>query len=341
LAAGAGDQPLKVGFIMDGPISDQVWNFAHNQGRLYLESNLHGRVQTNFVEKVPETAESERVMEKLIAQGNKLIFATSYGYLEPVLRVAARHPDVLFMYCGRCNPKPMKNVATYFARYHEPLYVAGVVAGRMTKRNEIGFLAGHPVPEVLTIVDAFTLGARSVNPKVRVHVIWINSWNDPVTEAEAAKSLAERGVDVLVGETITVVRSAEKNHLYSAGYCGDLHDLAPNGWLTGQCWNWGPLYAKVANSVLDHTWKPGDGRYGLEDDYVRLSPFGSSVPNKVRQEALNLLKEIAQGKLVIFKGPMKDREGKERIPAGKAADDNYLETLDWLVPGVDGALPKK
>ncbi len=336
--------PLKVGFIMVESVHDWGWNWAHEQGRQYMEKQLHGQVQTSVAENVPETAEAERVMEKMIAQGIKLIYATSYGYLEPALRVAARHPDVIIMYCGRLNPHPMPNVGTYVDSYHDPVYCAGIVAGRITKKNEIGYITSHPVPVVIRMLDAFTLGARSVNPKVKVHVVWTNSWNDPAMEAEAAKGLIDSGVDILVNHSdssITAVQVAEKNHIYSVGFHADIQHLAPTGWLTGPRWEWGPFYVKTTKSVIDHTWKPGDRLLTLRDGVDKLSSFGPAVPLAVRKEALDSLEKIRQGKVTVFKGPMKDREGKIVIPEGKVADNAFLEQINWLVPGVFGNLPKK
>jgi basic membrane protein A len=339
--------PLKVGFIMVESVSDYGWNWAHDQGRLFMESKLPNQVKTSVAENVPESAEVERVMEKMIAQGNKLIFATSYGYLEPAWRVAARHPDVIIMHCGRPNPHPMKNIGSYgicFGNHYNPDYVAGVVAGRMTKTNEIGYVAAHPVPPLLLTINALALGARSVNPKVKVHVVWTNSWHDSPTEAEAAKGLIDKGVDVLaahVDSTVTVVQTAEKNHIYSVGYHADVHHLAPKGWLTGNRLEWGPLYVRIAKSVLDHTWEPGDEKCSSKDEYGKLSSFGPAVPKAVQKEATDLLSKIEQGKFVVFKGPMKDRDGKERLAAGQIADNGYLGKIDWLVPGVEGSVPKK
>jgi basic membrane protein A and related proteins len=336
--------PLKVGFIMVGPIADQGWNYAQEQGRLYLESMLHGRVETTMAERVPESAEVERVMEKMIAQGNRLIFATAYGYLEPAQRVAARHPEVIIMQCGRSNPVPAKNIGTYFINHYELAYVVGMVAGRITKKNEIGYVAAHPVPIILVSLNAFTLGVRSVNPKAKVHVIWTNTWSDPPTEAEAAKGLVDRGVDVLgslESSTATVVQTAEKNHVYSVGDTADLHYLAPTGWLTGQQFDWGPLYVRIARSVIDHTWKADDKRYGVKDGVIKLSSFGRAVPDAVQKEAMQLVQKIGQRKLAIFCGPIKDRDGKEWIPKGQIAENSYLEQTNCLVEGIEGAMPGK
>jgi basic membrane protein A len=344
ISAEVSNQPLKVGFIMVESVADYGWNYAHNQGRLYLESHMPGQVKTTFAENVPESSEVERVMEKMIAQGNKLIFATSYGYLEPALRVAARHPDVIIMECGRFNSQPIKNIGTYATTYYDPMYAVGIVAGRMTKKNEIGYVGGHPVPPLILNLNAFTLGAQSVNPKVKVHVVWTNSWHDPPTEAEAAKGLIDSGVDIIVGHmdsAITVVQTAERNHLYSIGQHADAHHLAPKGWLTGPCWDWGPIYVQITKSVIDHTWKPVNQRYGAKDGSAKLASFGPAVPKAVQQEATALLQKIAEGKFVVFKGPLKDRNGKLQIPAGKIADYSYLEKIDWVVPGIEGSIPQK
>ena len=197
-ANGSPKQPLKVGFLMGGPVNDYGWNQAHNDGRLYLEKSMNGKVQTIFAENVPENAEAGRIMEKMIAQGAKLIFLTTYGLLDPALQVASRHPDVIFMQINRFSSEKRKNVGVFFPYYYEPMYAAGIVAGRKTKHNKIGFIIGHAVPNVLTSVNAFTLGMHSVNTRAQVHLVCTNSWNDPVTEAEATRALVEGGADVIV-----------------------------------------------------------------------------------------------------------------------------------------------
>ncbi len=334
---------LKVGFITVGPVNDWGYNYAHEQGRKYLQSALPGQVETTIVEKIPESAEVERVMEKMIANGVRLIFPTSYGYFEPTLRVAHRHPNVVFECCGRVVPDNIKNIATYTPKIYEPMYVTGIVAGRMTKKNNIGFIIGHPVPLIIQDINAFTLGLRSVNPNAKVHVVCTNSWSDPPTEAEAAKGLIESGVDVLtmhLDSPITVVDTAEKYGVMTVGYHADLKQRAPKGWLTGEMWNWGPLYVAITKSVLKHTWKPGNYRYGMKDGYCKLSSFGSIVPAKVQLEALKAVSNLQDRSLVVFKGPLTDRDGKERIAKGKIADLQTLETMNWLVPGVEGVLDK-
>lgn len=332
---------LKVGFILTGSASDRGWNYAHDQGRQFLEKALKGRVQTDMVDNVPENAQVERVAEKMIAQGDKLIFSTSYGFLDPLLRVAARHPDVIFMQCQRHSTA--KNVGTYYAVMWEPFYIGGYLAGKMTKTNKLGFLGGHPVPVCIASLNSYALGARAANPKVRVKVVWNNSWQDPANEAEATKGLIESGVDVILSElntASTVVQTAEKGHIYSIGTEVDMRDLAPKGWLIGQTFNWGPLYVKIANSVLDKTWKAANTVYPMKDGYVGVTTCGEAVPSALRREAAVLLRKITDGSLVIFKGPLPDRDGKLQVAAGKVASAHDIENMTWAVPGVDGVIPK-
>jgi basic membrane protein A len=341
----ANGKPLKVGFVYTGSAQEDGWNQAHDVGRQYLESAMNGAVVTTRAENVPENADCERVMEKMIAQGNKVIFATSYGFLEPALRVARRHADVRFMHCGRPVPPGTKNVGSYFtSSYYKCLYAAGIVAGKMTKTNKMGFIGGHPIPALLWSINAFTLGARSVNPKATVHVVWLNTWEDPAMEAEAARGLIERGCDVLVSNlntSMTVCKVAEKAKVYSIGTNLALNPLVQNGWLTGQSWNWGPLYVKIVQSIQNNTWKAEDVRYDLDKGYAHLAPFGKSVPKPVQSQALSAMEQLKQHKLEVFAAALKDREGKTRLSAGETADQPWLDRMNWFVAGVEGALPKK
>ena len=337
--------PLKVGFVYTGSATDYGWNNEHDLGRRYLESTMKGTVLTTCAEKIPENSDCERVMEKMIAQGNKVIFATAYGFLEPLLRVASRHPDIRFMQCGRPVPPGQKNVGSYFcSEYYKILYTAGIIAGRMTKTNNIGYIGGHPIPSILWCINAFTLGARSVNPKVTVHVLWINSWEDPALESEATRGLIEGGCDVVssnLNTSVTVARTAEKAKAYSIGNNFDLHSLVPNGWLTGQTWNWGPLYARTIKSIQNGTWKSDNLRYSLKDGYACLAPFGKSVPKPVQIQALRALQQLQQHKLEVFVPPLRDRDGKVRLAIGQTVDQSWLEGMNWFVSGIQGTLPKK
>jgi basic membrane protein A len=342
--AEAKHDPIQVGFITVAPVSEVGWNSAHNQGRLYLEKTLPGEVKITLVENVPESAELERVMEKMIAQGHKVIFTTSYGYLEPASRVAKRHPDVIVLQCQRKRPQSLNNIATYFANQYEPTYIAGMVAGRMTHTNKIGFVTAHPVPPVLACANALELGARSVNAKATVRVVFINTWEDPTLEAEASKGLIEQGADVLavqLNSPLTVVKTAEKNHVYSIGFNSDLSSIAPKGWLVAQMFDWGPLYVQFIKQIENHTFKAGDYLYSMKDGVAKLSSYGSAVSPTVRAEANKVAEQIKSGKFEIFHGPLTDRDGKVKVPPGKNATPQQIEQMDWLVPGVEGTLPNK
>jgi len=340
--AAAEQSPLKIGFLFVGPISDMGWNYEQDRGRKYVETSMGKKVETTFAENVGESAEAERVMEKMIAHGCKLIIASSFGYLEPVMRVAKKHPDVVFMQLNRVGDAP--NVGTYVSRHCEPMYLAGMVAGRMTKANKIGFVASHPVPSTFQTLDGLVLGIHSVNPKAKVNVVWTNQWIDPPTEAEAAKGLIEMGVDVLgfdQSESTTIVKAAEKAKVYVVGNYSDAHQLAPKEWLTGNCFNWGPYYAKVAQEVIDHKWHKGVDLCDLKSGSVQLSEFGPAVPKTVRDQVTQAKQRLETGQLEILRGPIKDRDGKVRLAAGKTADIKWLADLNFLVPGIEGSVPTK
>lgn len=338
------NEPLKVGFVLSGPAADMGWNYTHDQGRKFVEKSFGGKVQTFLAEKVPESAEVERVMEKMIAKGVRLVFATSYGFLEPALRVAARHPDVIIMQCQRTCTSSAKNVGAYIVNPNDPSYVAGVVAGRVTKTGKIGCVAPHPVAVVLTTFNSFALGVQSVNPKAKIQIVWTGSWFDPAMEAEATKGLIDGGADVILSEVssgFTIVQTAARSGAHSSACCVDLRDVAPKSWLTGQCFDWGSLYVSVIKSVMNHSWKPGDTYYGMKGGYSKLSAFGTDVSEKVKREALSVKAKIDDGSLVVFKGPLKDQDGRERVKDGEVLDIKALANVNWIVRGVDGPIPRK
>ncbi len=333
---------LKVGFILSGPITDKGWNEAQNKGRLYLESKLGKEVSTSYFESVPESGQAERIAEKLIANGCKLIFATSYGYLDPVLRVAARHPDVTFMQVGR-GLNLTKNVGGYIDKPYQPMYVVGMVAGRMTKVNKIGFIAPHPIPPIIQIINAFELGARSVNPKARLKLVWTNTWADPLVESEATRGLIESGVDVLFccqGNPLTIVKLAEDKHVFAASTFSDASNLAYKYWITGGVLDWGAFYVEVVKSVMNHSWKSEQINCDMASGVTGLSSFGPQVPVSVRKEAESVERKISAKNFVVFSGPVVDRDGKIRLEKGKLPDEDWLVNMNFFVPGVDGNLPR-
>jgi len=340
--AAQADTPMKVGFLFVGPVSDHGWNYEQDKARQKVEANLKGKITTTSAENVYENSDAERVMERMIAQGAKIIFATSYGYLEPVSKEAAKHPDVKFMQLSRFENQ--KNLATYFYLGFQPMYIAGVVAGRTTKSNKIGFVASNPVPPIVQSINAFAMGVKSVNPKAHVRVVWTNVWIDPATEVEAAKGLFDTGIDVLAfdqSDSLPIVKAAEGHNVKVVGCYSDAHEFAPKNWLTGASLNWAPFYTKVCKSVLDNNWKSGITICGMPDDSVVLSTLGPAVTPAVRKEAEDLTAKIKSEKLTIFQGPVKDNNGKVRLEAGKKPDIQWLSTMNFLVDGVDGSLSKK
>jgi len=330
---------LKVGFVYIGPIGDDGWTFSHDQGRKYLERTLP-YVETTFAESVAE-ADVERVMEEMIRRGVKVIFATSFGYMDAVLKVAARHPDVIFEHAT--GFKRAKNVGTYMGKLEEPFYLAGLVAGRMSKKGDIGFVAPVPIPEVIRIINAFTVGVRETNPKAKVRVVWVNKWFDPAHEREAAQSLLNVGVDLLAHyqDSAATVQLAAQNNVYVVGANFDQSRFGPKVHLTAAVWNWGPLYVEIVKRVRAGTWKSEDILWGMKEGIVALAPLGPMVPSNVRQLVERRKQEIISGKRLVFTGPIKDQSGKMRIPAGKAVRIEELMGMDWFVEGVIGQIPKK
>ena len=334
---GAEAQGLKVGILHVGSMTDGGYNQAHAEGVQVMKRNLPG-VEIIEVENVLEGADAERVMENMIKQGAKLIIAASFGYLEPALRVSAKYPDVKFFHPGGYKRAP--NLTTYWASTPEAFYLMGMVAGRTTKTNKLGYVVALPISFFLANINAFELGARAVNPKAETRVVFTGTFLDPAKEATAANALLEQGVDVLgviVDSPITVVQTAEKRNAYSVGYHSlGAQKFAPKGWIGGIAFTWGNLYTRFAKQVMDGTFKSENILGGLADDYLTLAPFGSSVP----ADAVTLVeakkREFMAGKSHVFAGPISDNRGVERVKAGAFFPLTDLGKMDWLVEGVIG-----
>ena len=334
--ASAADK-FKVGFIYVGPVGDAGWTYAHDLGRKYMEKQLPNVVST-YVESVPEGADSERILTELAEKGNKVIFATSFGYMDYVQKVAARYPNVVFMHCS--GYKTSKNAGTYFGRIYEGRYLSGIVAGKNTKKNLIGYVAAFPIPEVVRGINAFTLGAQSVNPNVKVKVVWTNTWYDPATEKEAAKSLLSAGVDVVAmhQDTPAPMQAAEEKGVYAVSYNSDMRHFAPKAILTGPVWNWGPYYTKVVKSVMDGKWKSDQYWGGLSEGIVDLGPYGAMVKDDVKKLVEEKRKVLLKDDYAVFAGPIKDQTGKIRVKAGQTMTDAEMLSLNWFVQGVEGSI---
>jgi len=335
-------EKLKVGFLYVGPKNDFGYNYAADQGRQYVEKALPW-VDTVYAENVPENAEAERVMEQMIQQGAKIIFPTSYGHLDPASKEAVKHPDVLFLHQGGIlDDKTPANVGSYFGEIWEAEYPAGIVAGKMTKSNKLGFIAAFPIPQTLLNINGITLGAKSVNPKAEMHVVFTADWCNPAKQTEAAQSLLDQGVDVISQHQDcpgAIVQSSERRGALSIGYHADASPLAPKTWATAPSWNWGPTYTDLILQAVKGTYKPSTLRSGLDSGVVVLAPFGPAVPTDVKSAATTALADIASGKLKPFTGPLKDQSGVVRIE-GEQPDVSKLETMDWLLNGIIGSIPK-
>lgn len=335
----AKDEKLKVAFIYVGPVGDGGYSYAHDLGRQYLEKEIPG-LETTIIESVPEGADSERVLTELAEKGNKVIFATSFGYMDSVIKVAQKYPDVKFLHCS--GYKTADNVGTYFGRMYQARYLTGIVAGKTTQSNVIGYVAAFPIPEVIRGINAFTMGVRSVNPDAKVKVVWTNTWYDPAAEKEAGKSLLEAGADVVAQhqDTPGPMQAAEEKGKFGIGYNSDMSKMAPKAVLTSAVWNWGPYYVNTIKAIQDGTWKSDQYWGPMSDNVVGLAPYGPMVSEDIKQLVEAKKQELIEGKFDVFNGPVKDQTGKERIPAGQTMSDADMLSLDWFVEGVDGTIPK-
>ncbi|MBM3487514.1 MAG: BMP family ABC transporter substrate-binding protein [Alphaproteobacteria bacterium] len=338
--AAAQQAPLKVGFVYVSPVSDAGWTFQHETGRRALQGAFGDRIQTSFVENVAEGADAERVIRQLAAAGNRVVFTTSFGYMNPTIRVAAQFPDTIFMHAT--GYRRAKNVGTYLARFEEGRYLTGMVAGRASRSNVVGYVAAFPIPEVVRGINGFTLGLRATNPKAEVRVIWTSSWYDPGKEREAAEALIAQGADVLTHHTdsTAVVQTAEERGIAAIGYHSDMSKYGPKAHLTAATHHWGKYYERVVAAVLDGKWQSDDVWGGIKDGMIDIAPYGAAVPEDVRRLVDARKADIAAGRFNIFQGPIKDQDGKERIAAGSVMAEKDQLAFDWYVEGVIGKLPK-
>ena len=341
--ASAPATPLKIGFVYVAPITDAGWVRQHENGRQAVQAALGAQVKTSFVENVPEGPDAERVIRDLAQQGHKLIFTPSFGYMEPTLKVAKDFPDVKFESITGYKTTP--NVAAANARYYEGRYLAGIAAGRLSKTNLAGYVAGFPIPEVLQGINAFALGMRSVNPRAELRVIWLNAWFDPPRERDAAMTLMNQNADVLVFHTGSdaVMRAAQERGKMAVAYHSDMRQVAPDAQIIAVTHQWGEYYTRRARELLAGTWQSGNVWGGVKEGMVRVGDFGPKVPAAVQQEVLVRQKDIASGKLQPFaagKAPVLTNTGAVVITAGSALTDAQILGMNFLVQGVQGSLPK-
>lgn len=331
--------PLKVAFAYVGPVGDAGWTYAHDRARLEAQKEYGDKIVTSFVENVPEAADAERVIRDLVDQGNTLIFGTTFGYMEQMLKIAKDSPNVYFEHAT--GYKTAKNLRTYNARTHEGAYMAGVVAGSVTKSKVLGVVASIPIPEVIRNINSFTLGAQSVTPDVVTKIVWVNGWFDPPKEGEAAKTLINQGADVLMQNTDSsaVLQTAEKMGKYAFGWDSDMSKFGPKAHLASAVINWAPYYKKAIGDALAGTWQTGDVWWGHKEDCIDLVSLSSELSPATVAKIQELKAGLKAGSFSFWTGPILDQEGKEVVKAGEVADDKFLLGMNFYVKGVDGKIP--
>ena len=330
----------KVSFVYVGPIGDHGWSYQHHQGLLTIKKEFGDKVETSYVENVSEGPDAERVIDQLAATGSTLIFTTSFGFMNPTIKVASRYPNVKFEHATGFKQAP--NVATYNARFYQGRHVIGLIAGKMTKTNTVGYIGSFPIPEVVMGINAAYLAAKSVNPAVKFKVVWVSTWFDPGKESAAAKTLVDQGADVLMQHTDSPapVKYSEEKGIYAFGQASDMVQFGPNSHLTAIVDDWNPYYLQRVKALLDGTWKTGDVWDGMKEGTVVLSPWSKKIPPDVVKLAEKARDGIIAGTLHPFTGPLNKQDGSPWLKAGETATDKDLSSMNFYVQGMEGALPK-
>jgi basic membrane protein A len=340
-AAPAPAAPLNIAFAYVGPVGDGGWSFAHDNGRTALEKEFGDRIKTTFVESVPESADAERVFRDLVGQGNKLVFGTTFGYMEPILKVANDSKDVKFEHAT--GYKTAENLRTYDSRTYEGAYMAGIIAGAMTKSNTLGVVGSVPIPEVLRNINSFTMGAQSVNPKITTKVVWVNEWFSPPKETEAATALINGGADVLFQNTDSpaVLKTAQEKGKRAFGWDSDMTAYGPKAHLASAVINWGPYYIKATQEALDGKWATGRSWWGVKEGAIDIVSVAEDVPADVKSKVETVKAGLKDGSFSIWKGPIMGQDDKELIAKDAVADDQFLSGVNFYVKGVEGKVPGK
>ncbi|MEC9433113.1 MAG: BMP family ABC transporter substrate-binding protein [Pseudomonadota bacterium] len=342
LGAGAAQaaDPLKVGFIYVGPVGDFGWSYEHDQARQAVEAEYGDKVETSYLESVPEGPDAERALRQMAQSGHQLIFTTSFGYMNPTLKVAKQFPNVKFEHAT--GYKRDANVSTYSSRFYEGRHVIGLIAGRMTKTNTIGYIGSFPIPEVVRGINSAYLAAKSVNPDVKFKIVWVNTWFDPGKEADAANALIEQGADVIMQHTDSpaAMTIAEEKGIYAFGQASDMKQFGPNARLSSIIDHWAPYYVERVGAMLDGTWESTDTWGGIASGMVGIGEFSDKIPADVAAEAMAAKEAIAAGTLHPFTGPINKQDGSVWLAAGETADDGTLLGMNFYVEGIEGELPK-
>ena len=335
----AAAEPLKIAFAYIGPVGDGGWTYAHDQARKKLEAEFGNKIQTTYVESVPEGADAERVLRDLVVQGHKLIFGTTFGYMDVMQKLGEEFPDVKFEHAT--GYKTRENVRTYDSRTYEGAYLAGIVAGSMTQTGTLGVVGSVPIPEVLRNINSFTLGAQSVNPKIKTKVVWVNEWFSPPKETEAATALINGGADVLFQNTdsAAVLKTAQDKGKRAFGWDSDMSAYGPQAHLGSAVVQWLPYYSKAVNDVLGNTWSTGAHWWGVKEGAVDLVSLAADVPAAARERVDVVKAGLRSGSFTIWKGPILDNAGHTVLAEGAVADDKFLAGVSFYVQGVEGQVP--
>ena len=333
--------PLNIAFAYVGPVGDGGWSFAHDNGRKALEKEFGDRIKTTFVESVPESADAERVFRDFVGQGNKLVFGTTFGYMEPILKVANDSKEVKFEHAT--GYKTAENLRTYDSRTYEGAYLAGIIAGGMTKSNTLGVVGSVPIPEVLRNINSFTMGAQSVNPKITTKVVWVNEWFSPPKETEAATALINGGADVLFQNTDSpaVLKTAQEKGKRAFGWDSDMTAYGPKAHLASAVINWAPYYIKTTRDALEGKWTTGRSWWGVKEGAIDIVSIAEDVPAEIRTKVETVKAGLKDGSFSIWKGPIVGQDGKELVAKDTVADDQFLSGVGFYVKGVEGKVPGK
>jgi len=338
-AAAPKAEPLKIAFAYVGPVGDAGWTFAHDLGRKAVEAEFGDKVKTSYVENVPEAADAERVIRQMVSEGNKLVFGTTFGYMDPMMKVAADEKGVKFEHAT--GFKTADNLRTYDSRTYEGAYLAGIVAGAATKSNTLGVVGSIPIPEVIRNINTFTLGAQSVNPKIKTKVVWIGKWFDPPKEGEAAQSLINAGADVLFQNTDSsaVLQTAEKNKKLAFGWDSDMSAYAKEAHLASAVINWGPYYKQAVKDALDGNWKTHQEWWGVKQGAIDLVSISDKVSPETKAAVEKAKAGLKDGSFHPWKGPVVDQAGKTVVEKDAMPDDKFMLGINFYVKGVDGKVP--
>lgn len=337
--AAQADDPMKIGFVYVGPIGDHGWSYQHDQGRLAVEKHFGDKVKTTYVENVPEGADAERVIRNLAKSGHELIFTTSFGFMNPTLKVAKQFPKVKFEHAT--GYKRSKNVSNYISNTYEGRYIAGFVAGKMTKSNKIGYIASFPIPEVIRDINAVQMALNKYNPEAELKIIWVNTWFDPGKEADAANAMIDQGVDVILQHTDSpaAMQAAERRGVFAVGQASDMKSFGPKAHLMSVVDEWSPLYIKRTQEVMDGKWKSVDHWGGMAEGEIVVPEF-TNMPDAVAKEAQSLVDQIKAGTLHPFAGPIKNQAGELKVAEGDILPHGEMAGMSWYIEGVKGDIPK-